>query len=120
MTDLAAQAADAAQHAGELTPGIIATISGASGGLARIIATALPANPRTALTAAVAISTVSLGIWIYSASAMTREGAFPLFVGWGVVLAATFGIFTGSNAATMSGAVNTLTAGRMGTAKDEK
>lgn len=112
------QAADAATHAGELTPAVIATISGASGGLARIVATAVPANPRSGLFASVILSTVCLWVWVYSASALTREGTFAIFIGWGVILAATHGIFQGSNPASVSGAVNTLTQGRLGTPKE--
>jgi len=114
------KSAEAAVHAGELTPGIIATISGASGGLARMAATAVPNNPRAGILAAVLISSASLWIWVWSSAAWSREGAFALFVGWGVIVTATYGIFQGSDPAKISGSINTLTAGRMGTSNTKE
>lgn len=117
MSELQAAAA-VAVHAGELDPMVLGTISASAGTIARIIAQAAPNNPRVGLMASVVLSTVSLWVWAFSYYAWSREGAFALYVAWGVVLAATYGIFTGSSPATISAAANTLSGGRVGTPKE--
>lgn len=114
MIDLAQAAAD---HAGELDPKIMIMITGASAGLARLAAPFLP-KPWMGLACAVLLSTVSLWIWAWSASAWSREGAFALFAGWGMILAATAGVFNGTKLENVSAAANTLTLGRIGTPKE--
>lgn len=104
-------------HAGELDPKIMAMIIGASAGLARLIAPFMP-KAWMGLACAAVLSTVSVWVWAWSAYAWSREGSFALFVGWGVILAATASVFGGSSAANLSGAANTLTLGRLGTAKE--
>lgn len=70
----------------------IGLLSGAIGGVARILSNMGLSGPK-ALMASVVMSALATWLWVYSNSAWSRGSAVDIFIGWTVLLVTVAGVF---------------------------
>lgn len=104
-------------HRGELSGALVTYIAGGAATLARILSMFFPTE-KSKLIATIVISSVLLWSWAFSNYAWSREGAFPLVMGWIGILAACAGMLASTNPVNLSAALNTVSGGRAGTPKE--